>query len=432
MGSPYACTYIILFINYFFHIVNMLFLLKNKTFLFFFIGNITSLIGFGFNLIAISWMVLEESGSEYLLGKIMASATAPGLILAIFAGVIIDRVNRKWLLVFLDIFRLIVVSVFLYFISKFNFEVSFLYPVAFFMGLGNSLFWPTAQAFVQELVSEKDYFNANKLLSASYQVGSILGAGIGGLIVHAYSPIVALWINILTYIVSAFFISLAPFKRKNLYTEETNLFDLIMKGFSYLRKRVDILILGLTTILSDVAIWGSLSVLTITISKEVFEKGSLGYGIMDGFYGIGALLSTVLVGIILTKFGKASYLMFCYAIAGIMCLISPVMANIYLAGIAYFIMGLHNNSARIIVRTIFMENIPNHIMGRVQTILGVYTRAMVVLSSLYAGWAIEYHNISLAINFTFLHFIISLLGILLLRMTWKNGNSIFLKASYNA
>lgn len=410
----------------------MLSLLKNKTFLLFFIGNITSLIGFGFNLIAISWMVLEESGSEYLLGKIMASATAPGLILAIFAGVIIDKVNRKWLLVSLDIFRLIVVSVFLYFISKFNFEVSLLYPVAFFMGLGNSLFWPTAQAFVQELVSEKDYFNANKLLSASYQVGSILGAGIGGLIVHTYSPIVALWVNILTYIVSAVFISLAPFKRKNFYSEEKSLFDLTIKGFSFLRKRIDILILGLTTILSDVAIWGSLSVLTITISKEVFGKGSLGYGIMDGFYGIGALLSTVLVGIILTKFGKASYLMFCYAVAGFMCLISPVMANIYLAGIAYFVMGLHNNSARIIVRTIFMESIPNTIMGRVQTVLGVYTRAMVVLSSLYAGWAIEYHNMSLAINFTFLHFIISLLGILVLKMTWKNGDNIFLKASYNA
>ncbi len=108
------------------------------------------------------------------------------------------------------------------------------------------------------------------------------------------------------------------------------------------------------------------------------------------------------------------------------------MANVYFAGVAYFLMGLHNNSARIIVRTIFMENIPNHIMGRVQTILGVYTRAMVVLSSLYAGWAIEYHNISLAINFTFLHFIISLFGILVLKIAWKNENNIFLKASYHA
>ena len=407
-------------------------LLKNKTFLLFFIGNITSLIGFGVNLIAISWMVLEESGSEYLLGKIMASATAPGLLLAIFAGIIIDKVNRKWLLVFLDIFRMIVIISFLYYLLNHGFKISLLYPVALFMGLGNSLFWPTAQAFVQELVSDKDYFNANKLLSASYQVGSILGAGIGGVIVHIYSPEIALWINIITYFFSAIFISLAPFQRKKSKIEEKSLYESMIKGFSYLNGRSDVLILGLTTILSDVAIWGSLSVLTITISKEVFQKGSLGYGIMDGFYGIGALLSTILVGIVLSKFGKASYLMFCYAVAGFMCLFSPIMANIYLAGVAYFIMGLHNNSARIIVRTIFMENIPNYIMGRVQTILGVYTRAMVILSSLYAGWAIEYHNISLATYFTFGHFTIALLGVFIIQMTWKNGKNIFLKVSYNA
>ncbi|MBA65297.1 MAG: hypothetical protein CMG55_05805 [Candidatus Marinimicrobia bacterium] len=407
-------------------------LLKNKTFLLFFIGNITSLIGFGVNLIAISWMVLEESGSEYLLGKIMASATAPGLLLAIFAGLIIDKVNRKWLLVFLDIFRMFVIISFLYYLLNHGFKISLLYPVALFMGLGNSLFWPTAQAFVQELVSDKDYFNANKLLSASYQVGSILGAGIGGVIVHIYSPIIALWVNIITYFFSAIFISLAPFQRKKSTIEEKSLYKSMIKGFSYLKGRSDVLILGLTTILSDVAIWGSLSVLTITISKEVFQKGSLGYGIMDGFYGIGALLSTILVGIVLSKFGKASYLMFCYAVAGFMCLFSPIMANIYFAGVAYFIMGLHNNSARIIVRTIFMENIPNYIMGRVQTILGVYTRAMVILSSLYAGWAIEYHNISLATYFTFGHFTIALLGVFIIQMTWKNGKNIFLKVSYNA
>jgi len=432
MDNPYGINIGFIYFDHFSDTLAMLHLLKNKTFMLFFIGNITSLIGFGFNLIAISWMVLEESGSEYLLGKIMASATAPGLVLAIFAGVIIDKVNRKWLLVALDIFRMLVVIGFLYHISNNKFELSILYPVAFFMGLGNSLFWPTAQAFVQELVSEKDYFDANKLLSASYQVGSILGAGIGGLIVHVFSPVAALWINILTYLVSAIFISLAPFKREKINTEDKSLYDSIMKGFSYLKSRTDVLILGLTTILSDVAIWGSLSVLTITISKEIFQKGSLGYGIMDGFYGIGALLSTILVGIVLSKFGKASYLMFCYAVAGFMCLITPIMANIYIAGIAYFIMGLHNNSARIIVRTIFMENIPNHIMGRVQTVLGVYTRAMVVLSSLYVGWAIEYHNISIATYFTFGHFMIALLGVFILPMIWKNKENIFLKVSHSA
>ena len=407
-------------------------LLKNYTFMLFFMGNIISLIGFGLNLIAVSWMVLEKTGSEYALGKILAAATMPGLILAVFAGVIIDKVNRKWLLVFLDIFRMFVVIGFLYVLSYNQFQITFLYPVALMMGLGNSLFWPTAQAFVQELVDKEEYFNANKLLSASYQVGSIFGAGVGGFIVHIYSPLIALWINAFTYAISAILISLAPFERENFQTFEKKLFNSILKGFSYLKTRMDILILGVTTILSDVAIWGSMSVLTIAISKEIFQKGSLGYGIMDGLYGIGALPSTIVVGYLVSRLGNAHYLLICYIVASIMCLITPIMPNIYLAGIVYLVIGLHNNAARIIVRTIIMENIPNNIMGRVQTIFGVYTRTMVILSSLYAGWLIEYKSLSIAINFTSFHFIGALVGIVIVLKVWKNKNNIFIKRLYRA
>ena len=155
----------------------MLSILKKPTFLLFFLGNITSLIGFGFNLIAVSWLVLSETGSEFALGKIMASATVPGLIISFFTGYIIDKTNRKWLMVFLDIFRIVTISSFLIFLQFNEFKLIYLYPVVFFMGIGNSLFWSTSQAFTQEIVSEREYFDANKLLSASYQIGSILGAG---------------------------------------------------------------------------------------------------------------------------------------------------------------------------------------------------------------------------------------------------------------
>jgi len=94
-------------------------------------------------------------------------------------------------------------------------------------------------------------------------------------------------------------------------------------------------------------------------------------------------------------------------------------------------MGLHNNSARIIVRTIFMENIPNEIMGRVQTIFGVYTRAMVVLSSLYVGWLIENHSIELAVFFTSSHFAFAFLGTLAVIIVWQ-GNNTILASSKNA
>ena len=383
-----------------------------------------SLVGFGFNLIAISWMVLEKTGSEYALGKIMASATAPGLVLALFAGVIIDRVNRKWLLVYLDLFRLVIVASFLLVLNQYEFQLWILYPTMILMGLGNSLFWPTAQAFVQEIVDEKEYFDANKLLSASYQVGSILGASMGGFIVHLYNPLIALQINVATYFISAILISLAPFTYHRSKKNQSGLFDSLKVGFYFLKNKINILTLGMTTILSDVAIWGSLSVLTITVSNEVFNKGTWGYGLLDGLYGVGALFSTILVGYFSKKLGRGEYLAICYVIAGLMCLIAPIMPSIYIAAMAFSMMGLHNNSARIIVRTIFMENIPNDIMGRVQTIFGVYTRAMVILSSLYAGWLIEKHSIELAVYFTSSHFVFAFIGTTILMIFWKSHSTI--------
>jgi len=390
----------------------MLSILKNRTFLLLFLGNTISLIGFGFNLVGVSWLVLEVTGSELALGKIMAMATVPGVVLALFAGIIIDKVNRKWLLVVLDLFRMVVVGTFVILLVQDRFSMNALFITVLLMGTGSSLFWPTAQAFVQELVSAKDYFHANALLSASYQAGSILGAGIGGVVVHFYGVPTALAFNALTHLISALLISAAPFTRQVVHHEVESIWQSVSKGFIYFKEKVGVLILGFTTILADVAIWGALSVLTITISKEVFLAGSLGYGLMEGFYGVGALISTVAVGYMTRFLGRGRALLLCYVVAGVMCLLAPIAISIYLAGVAYFFMGLHNNAARICIRTIFMEQIPNKIMGRVQTILGVYTRLLVVASALSAGWITENLSVNTGMIFTAIHYLIALLGII--------------------
>jgi MFS family permease len=390
----------------------MLSILKNRTFLLLFLGNTISLIGFGFNLVGVSWLVLEVTGSELALGKLMAMATVPGVVLALFAGIIIDKVNRKWLLVVLDLFRMVVVGTFVILLIQDRFSMTALFITVLLMGTGSSLFWPTAQAFVQELVSAKDYFHANALLSASYQAGSILGAGIGGVVIHFYGVPTALAFNALTHLISALLISAAPFRRQVVHHEVESIWQSVSKGFIYFKEKAGVLMLGLTTILADVAIWGALSVLTITISKEVFLAGSLGYGLMEGFYGVGALISTVAVGYMTRFLGRGRALLLCYVVAGVMCLLAPIAISIYLAGVAYFFMGLHNNAARICIRTIFMEQIPNKIMGRVQTILGVYTRLLVVASALSAGWITENLSVNTGMIFTAIHYLIALLGII--------------------
>tara|TARA_B100000614_G_scaffold82994_1_gene74456 strand:+ start:2179 stop:3399 length:1221 start_codon:yes stop_codon:yes gene_type:complete len=399
----------------------MISILKNRTFLLFFLGNITSLIGFGFNLIAVSWLVLSETGSEFALGKIIATATIPGLFISLFTGYIIDKTNRKWLMVFLDIFRLSVILIFLLTIQFYEFSISYLYPVVFFIGIGNSLFWSTSQAFTQEIVTTKEYFNANKLLSASFQIGSILGASVGGFIVHFYNPFTALWINILAYLISGILISLAPFKTTLSQLNTQNIFKSFLKGFSFLKERFDITMLSTTTILSDVAIWGSLSVLTISISTEIFDKGTWGYGFLDGLYGVGAFLSVFIVGYLTSNWTRISVLQGCYFLGFLSLYLSSIMPNIFFASIFFFILGININSSRIITRTILMENIDNKIMGRVQTVLGIYSRLMVVLSSLITGYIIENFSINTAVYFACMHYFAALCGITIVGIVWNKS-----------
>ena len=392
----------------------MLSILKKPTFLLFFIGNTVSLIGFGFNLIGFSWLVLEETGSEILLGQIMAAATLPGLLISLFTGVIIDKMNRKWLLVILNVFRMIIIGSFVFVLIKNEFSLTSLFCTVFLMGIGSSLFWPTATAFVQELVSDDEYFNANALLSASYQFGSILGAGIGGLVVHYYGVSTAFSVSAIAYFISALFIVSAPFLYTKKYRKSEKILQSVFRGFLFLKEEKGLLVFGLTSILADVAIWGSLSILTISISKIIYNAGSWGYGLMDGFYGVGALLSTIVSGYFITRTKKQNYLLICFFTAGIMCLFVPVLPSLWLASIAYLIMGLTNNSARIVSRTVFMEMVSNEIMGRVQTIFGMYTRVMVIFSSLIAGYMVEKLSIMSGMIFSMGHFFASAVGVFII------------------
>tara|TARA_B110000008_G_C16620677_1_gene424348 strand:- start:199 stop:429 length:231 start_codon:yes stop_codon:yes gene_type:complete len=72
-----------------------------------------------------------------------------------------------------------------------------------------------------------------------------------------------------------------------------------------------------------------------------------------------------------------------------------------------------------------MENIPNNIMGRVSTIFGVYSRAMVILSTLIAGWIIENKSIFAGMSFSTLHYILALIGTLVVMNIWSKKTNIF-------
>ena len=111
-------------------------------------------------------------------------------------------------------------------------------------------------------------------------------------------------------------------------------------------------------------------------------------------------------------------------------MLSIRMPNIYIASLFFLVLGLNSNSGRIMLRTILMENINNDIMGRVQTVLGVYTRLMVVMSSLICGYLIESYSINYATYFTAIHYALAFLGIILVRIIFSNSSNYLIKKQF--
>ncbi len=403
-------------------------LFKNRTFTLFFLGNSISLFGWGLNFIAVSWIIIEKTGSELALGKINAIAVLPGVLIALYAGTIIDRMNRKHLLVTIDLYRMIVVLTVPLLIIFNQFELWHLYVMSFLTGFGSSIFWPCASAFLQELLPEKDYLAGNSLLSASYQSGTLIGSAAGGFIIHLWGPETALIIDAFTYLSSATLIGLAQHKSAPYLQRTESMFDTFKAGFRYIRKNQAIFGYGISATLADVAIWGCFAILSIVFSIEILDAGAKGFGLIDGAYGMGALLSTFIAIWITTKLSRKKSLIIAYLIAGLCSLFLPVFPSLLIAMLLYFVMGINNNSARIISRTILMENIPNDVIGRVNNILGIITRVLVILSTIIIGWVAESFSITIALIITTCFFWFSLFGVLIAN---KIKPSFFVNRIYN-
>jgi len=393
---------------------------QNRAFRYFFFGNGVSLFGFGIHFIAVAWIVLDRTGSEMAVAKLFTLAHLPGLVVALYGGVIIDRVNRKHLLIFLDLFRGVsVLSVPIAFWAGYD-QLWIVYVMEFLVGTGHSIFWSSANAFVQEVVNEKNIMQANSFISASYQTGSLAGSAAGGFFIAAFGPVAVLLLDSATYFFSAIMLWQVDYTPTPTESKTKTGWQNFRDGLSLIREKYSVFLYMFMVIMADVAIWGGMTILTVSYSNNILGTGAQGFGLMDGFYGLGALIASWMVLSFFGRWQRSTILLVCYGIAAITTFLLPVMPLLKIAIILHFFMGLGNNSARILTRTIFMEKIPNEYMGRATTVTNIYSRLMIISMLSLVGWAIETGSVGLGYFINGLHFVIAFAGVLIVMFLKKN------------
>ena len=177
-------------------------ILQKKGLRFIFAANLVSMIGSGMNSAAVAWYILQTTHSEIALGTFAVVQTLPALLLLPFTGVIIDREDRRRLVMWLDSLRAIIILAISLLAFAGRVKIWELYAMNMLVAAGFWMFWPTITALIQELTPGKEFVHANTFLLAGVQGGWLIAGSIVGFVFNKIGLGGVLLIDVSTYVVS--------------------------------------------------------------------------------------------------------------------------------------------------------------------------------------------------------------------------------------
>lgn len=153
--------------------------------------------------LALGFWVLQQTGSTALMGSIMAATLLPRVVVSPFAGVLVDRLNRKWIIVGTDLVRGVVVG--LVAVAGFAgaLQIWMVFVCGVILGIAAAFFVPAADSVVPDIVPTSSIVQANSLMQVIMAVTGVLGNATGGVLYGFLGAPVMFLINAASYLTSA-------------------------------------------------------------------------------------------------------------------------------------------------------------------------------------------------------------------------------------
>jgi MFS family permease len=270
----------------------------NRNFRLLFIGQTVSQLGDWFSAIAVYALLLDLTGSATSVAWMMIAQFLPYAIVGPVAGVVVDRVNRRTLMIAADLLRGVVVLGLL--LIRRPDQVWIAYAVTAVMVSASAFFEPARTATIPNITSTEELLPANALSSALWSGMLAIGASIGGLATVVAGPQVAFLLNAASFFLSALFIAQTrydatppPVARRHGLMALTGLSDLV-DGFGYVREHAHVA--ALMFVKCGWGLAGGVLLLLTVYGQRVFPVGgstAAGIGLLYGARGIGAALGPI-------------------------------------------------------------------------------------------------------------------------------------------
>lgn len=372
----------------------------NRNFRYLWFGEIVSLLGDWFNLIASATLIGALTGSGVALGGLFVVRMLAPFLVSAFGGVIVDRYNRKAILIATDVIRGLVVLGF--FFVRTAEDVPWLYLLtAIQLGI-SGLFFPARNAIFPDVVSRRELGAANALSSSTWSTMLALGTALGGFVAGSFGVYTAFAIDAFSFFLSAFLIVQLRYTPSTVPTGGEKSFGAALReygeGLGYLRKNRDILAIVLQKSAVTFCFAAAYDVTAVAISQQVFvlgEGGGIGLGFIYATVGIGTGLGPILLRLFTGDRERALRvaIVISYLISASGMVLAALMVNsgfsftLFLVGL--FFRGFGGGSVWVFATQLALQNVADHVRGRVfSTEFALFSLTSAVAAGA-AGWALE-------------------------------------------
>lgn len=359
-----------------------------------FTANLVSMLGSGMNSAAVTWYILQATHSEVSLGWLTVLQTIPAMLLMPFAGVLIDREDRRKLVMVLDSVRGLIIFTVAVLAFTHRVQVWQLYLMNVLVATGFWMFWPTITALIQELTPDAEYVHSSTLLMAGVQGGWLMAGALVGFVYNHIGLGGVLLIDSATYVVSfACYLTVrkghhvvrrASEQLAEIESAVGRYFHEMREGLGYLRANRRLTLLGMSWALFIGGMLAS-GVVTAPLSDRILKGGAVGYGWLNGSWGVGAFLSVVYVPLLIKARGSRHVLVTALAVLAGSMYSAPFSRWLVLGALLYWISGSARGASGIALSSNLMELVPHHLIGRVQNIIYCAATGLQVSIGLVVG-----------------------------------------------
>ena len=333
--------------------------------------------------VVVVWYVLNLTDSPLLVG-LTASARMGFNFLALFAGATADIVPRRTLLVIVEALLASLAVLMLILIASGMIQVWHIFVITLASGLARIFQQPTAQSLAVDSVPQDRISNAVALINAGMNIALVAGPLLGGILFDLYGPDGAYVLVAAFYILSGTAALMMGATRVGAAQKRESVFTAVVQGLKYVKGQQLLWAALLVAVIINITGFSFHTTLMPIFARDVLGRDSVGLGLLISFFGIGALVGSM-VWASIPNLRHTGMLCILAVIGwhGTMILFAT-STNFYISLGILLVTGMMFSSTLVLLLTVLMQNARPEFRGRIMGLrtLAIYAHAF---GSLAAG-----------------------------------------------